>query len=63
MILGIDVGTRTFGWAIVAPRTGRVVELGELFQDEADVDSAGGANTARVHAQARAKASARSPPG
>ncbi len=50
MILGVDPGTRTLGWAVVTPRTGRVVELGELFQDE----TADGTATRKrcVHAQA-----------
>lgn len=33
MILGIDCGTRTFGWAVVDPRTAIVVDLGALVQD------------------------------
>lgn len=33
MILAIDGGNRTLGWAVVEPRTGRVLELGDLFQE------------------------------
>lgn len=34
MILAVDPGIRTFGWAIVTPGTGRVVHCGVLIQDK-----------------------------
>jgi hypothetical protein len=52
VILGVDVGTRTFGWAVVTERPGpiRVLELGDLYQP--DGGKGGAPNAIRVHAQA-----------
>lgn len=33
MLLSVDGGNRTLGWAVVEDRTGRVLELGDLFQE------------------------------
>lgn len=50
MILALDPGTRDLGWAIVAPHTGRVAELGAVHQ-EVDPDVAKSTDrAARVHA-------------
>lgn len=50
MILALDPGTRDLGWAVVAPHTGRVAELGAVHQ-EPDAKLAKSTDRAtRVHA-------------
>lgn len=51
-ILALDPGTRALGWSVVAPRTGRVLELGVVHQ-ERDAELAKSTDrAARVHVQA-----------
>lgn len=52
MILGVDGGIRTFGWAIVAPATGRVEACGVLIQDVDDELSKHADREARADEQA-----------
>lgn len=51
MIIALDPGTRAFGWAVVAPRTGRVAELGVLHQEPADGLAKSTDRQRRAHAQ------------
>lgn len=52
MILALDPGTRHLGWAVVAPRTGRVVELGVVEQERDAGIAKSTDRAARVHVQA-----------
>ena len=51
-ILALDPGTQDLGWSVVAPHTGRVLELGVVHQ-EPDAELAKSTDrAARVHVQA-----------
>lgn len=51
-VLGLDPGTQDLGWSVVAPHTGRVLELGVVHQ-ERDAELAKSTDrAARVHVQA-----------
>ncbi len=52
MILAVDPGIRTFGWAIVTSGTGAVVRCGVLIQDKDDKLSSHADREARAKAQA-----------
>lgn len=52
-ILAVDPGLRTCGWSVVAPRTGRVIALGMLYQpNDEDLDDST-CRARRAHQQAR----------
>ncbi len=52
-ILAVDPGLRTFGWAVVTPRTGWVVELGLIYQENDDEIAESTGRALRVWEQAR----------
>jgi len=52
-ILGLDPGTADLGWSVVAPRTGRVLELGVVAQEPDPKLAKSTDRSSRVHVQAR----------
>jgi Holliday junction resolvasome RuvABC endonuclease subunit len=52
-ILGLDPGTQDLGWSVVAPHTGRVLELGVVHQERDDSVAKSTDRARRVHVQAQ----------